>query len=271
MISKVICFAACLLPQISIVCLFLHHCQTKSCEQVPSKWWEGGITGAVQCYSYRSLRQHSPTHWIIIWLCQYCSCVGKEWHRHTLLEREGEPLAVLKVSHILYVQSTDQQHITEPTVTLKPYKCFKRLKDMPFFSHLQRPKLIEIDSGREATQRMKCILWRQRIKRSGWIKPQLIYFSMKTLICEALLEVWRGKTKTWWICNRKVFQLFALGRAPLFNLNPPALRQILWKNHGGSKTQGRWGQVSIGDIPNKDLCSIKLQKKEPPPPLLKTG
>lgn len=59
---------------------FLH----QRCEQVPSKRWDGGPAGAVQCYSYRSLRQHSPTRWIIIWLCQYCSRVGEEWQPHAV-------------------------------------------------------------------------------------------------------------------------------------------------------------------------------------------
>lgn len=80
------------------VFLFAGVRRTKRCEPVPCRWLDGEQRG--QCYSHRSLRQDSPTRWIISGLCRYCRGVGKEWQHYTLLERDGEQLAVLEDSHI---------------------------------------------------------------------------------------------------------------------------------------------------------------------------
>lgn len=266
-------------PECNDVKRDLFGCICFLCEQVPSKRWDGGLTGAVQCYSYRSLRQHSPTHWIIIWLCQYCSCVGEEWHHHTLLE----PLAVLKVSHIPDVESTDRQHITEPTLTLKPYQLFKRLKDMPLFS----PTEAKIDwnwqwKRSEAEEDLNIVEAEDREERLDKTTAN-IFFNEN-------LHLWgspwglEGKRRPGGFAT-EVFGLFAWGRAPFFTPNPPPpppTLSFIFQTSQRDKACGKTteevkhkvdgGRLELEKFPT-GICATsnsKRKKREDPPPPLKT-
>lgn len=127
-----------------------------------------------------------PTCWIISRLCRCCRGVGKEWQHHTLLKRDGEQLALLKVSHICIKYQPASSYCAN--IYCKAKRTLQTTKEYAFFPHLLRQKLIEIDSGKEARQRRTGIWWRQRIKEH-MVEATSQMFSVKTLICKALPEV----------------------------------------------------------------------------------
>lgn len=267
------------------VFLFAGVRRTKRCEPVPSRWLDGEQWG--QCYSHRSLRQDSPTRWIISGLCRYCRGVGKEWQHYTLLERDGEQLAVLEDSHICikyrpasYYWANIYCKAKGALQTTKKYASFLTYRGKNWLK-----LTVERKRGRGGYVYCGGREWKECVDET---RSQM--FSMKTLIWDALPEVRRrsGEKQAEWICNRNAFQLFTWGPSKallgqmlkfLHFLLLRRLKESLqwtpprskpwnekWWKKSSTRYRGGWGGFQLPKLKKKE----KKEKKPPAPPPFKT-